>query len=78
LVDALQIAFPIVFEAQMVREDVTSLAELLQCACKKPLTSRTTSLLEWIKVSVFFVMVSVLSPNRFTYHLHTLFHCVRL
>jgi FAST kinase domain-containing protein 2 len=49
LVDALQIAFPLVFEAQlslkMVRDDVTSLAELLQYACKKPLSDSSISII---------------------------------
>ncbi|XP_021930969.1 uncharacterized protein LOC110835248 isoform X3 [Zootermopsis nevadensis] len=51
LVDALRIAFPLVFEAQlslkMAYDDVTSLAELLQYACKKRLSdSSLNSIIE--------------------------------
>lgn len=49
LVDALRIAFPLVFEAQlslkMARDDVTSLAELLQYACKKPISDSSINII---------------------------------
>lgn len=49
LVDALRIAFPLVFEAQlslkMDRDDVTSLAELLQYACKKHLSDSSVNII---------------------------------
>ncbi|XP_033608909.1 uncharacterized protein LOC111868360 isoform X2 [Cryptotermes secundus] len=49
LVDALRIAFPLVFEAQlslkMAQDDVTSLAELLQYACKKPLSDSSINII---------------------------------
>jgi FAST kinase domain-containing protein 2 len=49
LVDALKIAFPLVFEAQLslkiARDDATSLAELLQYACKKSLSDSSVNII---------------------------------
>lgn len=49
LVDALRIAFPLVFEAQLslkiARDDGTSLAEFLQYACKKPLSDSSINII---------------------------------
>jgi FAST kinase domain-containing protein 2 len=49
LVDALQIAFPLVFEAhlslKMTHDDATSLAELLQYACKKHLSDTSVNII---------------------------------
>jgi FAST kinase domain-containing protein 2 len=49
LVDALRIAFPLVFEAQLSlkipRDDATSLAELLQYACKKSLSDSSVNII---------------------------------
>lgn len=49
LVDALKIALPLVFEAQLslkiTQDDVTSLAELLQYACKKQLSDSSVNII---------------------------------
>lgn len=49
LVDALKIAFPLVFEAQlslkMARDDAVSLAEFLQYACKKRLSDSSVNII---------------------------------
>jgi FAST kinase domain-containing protein 2 len=49
LVDALRIAFPLVFEAQLslkvAQDDATNLAEFLQYACKKPLSDCSVNII---------------------------------